>query len=135
MTADILACARRGDTLMPMTFVIPDQPIGKGRPRVVNGHAYTPERTRIHEDKIALLARNALMLAGDEPFSGLVSISIWFYLPNRRSEPDIDNLIKAVLDGLNGVAYADDKQVIAVHAYKHFDSRPRTEIEILSVIP
>lgn len=120
---------------MTMTFVIPDQPVGKGRPRVVNGHAYTPERTRTHENKIVMLARNAMILSGEEPFTGLVSISIWFYLPNHRSEPDIDNLIKAVLDGLNGVAYTDDKQVVAVHAYKHFNTCPRTEIEILSVVP
>jgi Holliday junction resolvase RusA-like endonuclease len=119
-----------------MTFVIPDQPIGKGRPRVVNGHAYTPERTRTHEDKIALLARNAMMLAGAEPFAGPVSISIWFYLPNHQHEADLDNYIKLVLDGCNGVIYADDRQVVVIHAWKRFDKKnPRTEIEILSVVP
>ncbi|OXE37422.1 MAG: hypothetical protein CGW95_01600 [Phenylobacterium zucineum] len=29
---------------------------------------------------------------------------------------DIDNLAKAVLDGLNGVAYVDDRQVISLSA-------------------
>lgn len=34
-------------------------------------------------------------------------------------KPDADNILKAVLDGLNGVAYEDDKQVIAAHVFKH----------------
>jgi Holliday junction resolvase RusA-like endonuclease len=35
--------------------------------------------------------------------------------------PDIDNIIKIILDGLNGAAYQDDKQVVAVVARKHYD--------------
>lgn len=34
---------------------------------------------------------------------------------NRPAKkPDVDNILKAVLDALNGVAYKDDKQVIEV---------------------
>lgn len=33
-------------------------------------------------------------------------------------KPDIDNIQKAVLDGLNGVAYDDDSQVVDVHCRK-----------------
>lgn len=32
----------------------------------------------------------------------------------------IDNILKIVLDGLNGVAYADDKQVIEVRCRKFY---------------
>jgi Holliday junction resolvase RusA-like endonuclease len=31
---------------------------------------------------------------------------------------DVDNYVKSLLDGLNGVAYDDDKQVVNLHAYK-----------------
>ena len=49
--------------------------------------------------------------------------------------PDIDNLAKFVLDGLNGVAYADDRQVVKLVVYKLLDSQGncdgRTEVEVL----
>jgi Holliday junction resolvase RusA-like endonuclease len=35
--------------------------------------------------------------------------------------PDIDNLVKLVLDGLNGLVYADDCQVTSLHAVKVLD--------------
>ena len=34
--------------------------------------------------------------------------------------PDIDNYLKAVLDGCNGVAFLDDSQVVAVYATKRY---------------
>ena len=36
--------------------------------------------------------------------------------------PDVDNLVKAVLDGLNGIAFKDDCQVVEVHATKGYTS-------------
>ena len=44
--------------------------------------------------------------------------------------PDIDNLVKIVLDGLNGVAFMDDKQVIELYAIKRYSIEPRTEIMV-----
>ena len=38
-------------------------------------------------------------------------------------KPDIDNILKVVLDGLNGIAYEDDKQVTIVQC-KKFYSKP-----------
>lgn len=36
--------------------------------------------------------------------------------------PDLDKITRALLDGLNGVAYADDKQVIVLHVTKSYAS-------------
>lgn len=36
--------------------------------------------------------------------------------------PDLDNLIKLVLDGLNGIVFDDDMQVVTVHAHKSYDN-------------
>ena len=36
------------------------------------------------------------------------------------TKPDCDNVIKAVLDALNGVAYYDDKQVVSVSCNKYY---------------
>lgn len=37
---------------------------------------------------------------------------------SHRGRPDLDNLLKLVLDSLNGVAYVDDAQVVESHATK-----------------
>ena len=36
------------------------------------------------------------------------------------TKPDCDNIIKVVLDALNGVAYYDDKQVVSVSCEKYY---------------
>ena len=48
-------------------------------------------------------------------------------------KPDVDNLLKAALDGCNGFSFSDDKQVVAVVGFKQYDERPRMEIEVLPV--
>lgn len=54
--------------------------------------------------------------------------------PVRPIRPDIDNLCKFILDGLNGVVYHDDRQVVNLVAYKLLDSEGlcggRTVVEI-----
>ena len=52
----------------------------------------------------------------------------------RPIRPDIDNLAKFVLDGLNGLAYHDDRQVVKLVIYKLMDNEGdcsgRTVIEV-----
>jgi crossover junction endodeoxyribonuclease RusA len=52
--------------------------------------------------------------AGASPCTGPVRIHIQAYVKRRTF--DLDNLVKAVLDGLNGVAFVDDKQVYIIQA-------------------
>lgn len=35
-------------------------------------------------------------------------------------KPDLDNLIKSVVDGLSGILFEDDKQIVALHASKRY---------------
>ena len=48
--------------------------------------------------------------------------------------PDIDNLAKFVLDGVNNLVYQDDKQVVKLVVHKLFDSEcscdGRTVVEV-----
>ena len=49
----------------------------------------------------------------------------------RPSRADIDNYIKSVLDGLNKVAYADDRYIYKIEAEKRYtEYEARTEITI-----
>lgn len=47
--------------------------------------------------------------------------------------PDADNLLKAVLDGLNGIAYEDDRQVIAAHVFKHDMTGETTDKTVVTI--
>ena len=71
-----------------------------------------------------------------EPLEGPLRVSLFFTVPRLKtvqregpigkSEGDIDNLVKAVLDAFNGVLFVDDAQVTELHASKHY---PREELE------
>jgi Holliday junction resolvase RusA-like endonuclease len=60
-------------------------------------------------------------------------------IPKRRVEmvvkPDIDKLIRATLDALKGVLFADDAQVVALSPSpsKHYGSPERVEISIEAI--
>jgi Holliday junction resolvase RusA-like endonuclease len=52
----------------------------------------------------------------------------------RVGVPDIDNLAEFVMDGMNGLVYQDDSQVVKLVVYKLFDSEGgcdgRTSVEV-----
>lgn len=115
-----------------MTVKVPGRPRGKARPRFYNGHAYTPKNTRDFENEI----RTCYIAQDGREYTGsiLVDVEAIFKIPEswtkkkkwetidqgKRPEvrPDIDNIVKIVMDALNGVAYKDDSQVVEVRARK-----------------
>ncbi len=112
---------------MIVDFVVYGQPQGKARPRFTKqGHVYTPKTTQDYERSI----RQSYITAANGYTCGdnALSVSITAYIQRAKSnkrkhattKPDIDNIIKAVLDGLNGVAFKDDKQVTSVKASKSY---------------
>lgn len=125
-----------------MNLTIYGKPQPKERPRVYKGHGITPTRTKNYE---AMIAR-AWAAEHPEQLSGDLRVEIRFFMPTpiswskqkkERAErgiirpsvrPDIDNLVKIILDGLNGVAFMDDKQVVELTAAKYYSAEPRTVI-------
>ena len=115
-------------------FTVKGEPKSKARPRFStrNGKvvAYTPKSTKTAEEKYAaeyLKATRKKSNDGDSAFRVIVRFCSSTY--HRR---DIDNMIKALLDGLNGVAWVDDAQVTQVLAEKHYVAKgaARTQVEI-----
>ena len=49
------------------------------------------------------------------------------------TKPDLDNVIKAVLDGCNGVAYLDDKQIVELNATARYAETPGVRVVIEEV--
>ena len=111
-------------------FVVPGRPVPKGRPRLgVRGrkaYVYTPPETREYERLVGWVAKSA----GCRPVEGPVSVALSVYVKGRL---DADNIAKSILDGLNGVAYEDDDQVVELHIWKYRvknAAEERVEIEI-----
>lgn len=136
-------------------FVVPGQPQGKGRPRVgtIGGHArmFTPQKTVAYEGFIALQAQIAM--AGHDLLEGPVEVRMfiacqvpasWSQKKQRdalaglvvpTSKPDIDNVVKAVFDGINGVVWRDDVLVVDLALRKRYSASPRVEVEIVPLQP
>lgn len=124
--------------LMSKAFFVKGRPVPQGSLKFIQGR---PIHVRAHDLALwrADIARNA-ELHGYKPVadSGVkVEISFIFDRPksSKRSfpwvKPDLDKLIRAVLDGLTGVAYVDDCQVILISASKVYGERTGAWIEVI----
>lgn len=132
-----------------MRIEIEGKPRGQGRPRtaIIQGkpHIYKDLVSREYEQKIA----NEYKDAGGELYEGAVRLSVLASFPVNKSEtkntkiqmledkiaptkkPDLDNIVKAVMDGLNGVAYRDDSQVVAIDAQKFYGREGRVIVTVM----
>ena len=139
------------DDTYSFKFTVPGKPVAKGRPRFTkNGRRVrTPEKTRLYEQSVkwnyAAQVKNKKLLEG--PIG--IKANFYMYIPKNTSKvrrklkekhsilptktPDFDNLIKAVTDPLNGLAYKDDKQIVKAEINKYFSMNPRAEIEIYEI--
>jgi len=69
-----------------------------------------------------------------EVLYGPVSVKASFYFGSLRG--DLDNRIKVLLDVLQGITYADDRQVHALCAVRRLDRQnPRVEVVVAEFIP
>ena len=129
---------------MRVYFIVPGPAKAKERPRVgKGGRIYTPNGTHKYEKLVRECYGN------NKSFKDKfikIKIIFWFEIPKsyskqkrqdcaegfiRPSRADIDNYIKSVLDGLNKVAYADDRYIYKIEAEKRYtEHEARTEITI-----
>lgn len=121
--ADVITQELR--SLAVAQFTVPGTPVSWERPRrnPKTKSWYTPKKTLDAEENVAaaFLAANPGWTRPIEGASfGLLTL---FRLPDGRGR-DVDNMVKLVMDGLNRVAWADDRQVAEqvsrVDAYSSF---------------
>lgn len=129
---------------------IPGKPQGKGRPRFSrNGHTYTPQNTADYEDLIKSVwysINGCAKFTLDTPLA--CRITAYYEPPKSASKkkrkelldglwamkkPDADNIVKVVLDALNGVAYHDDVQVVCVFTFKKYAEVASVDVELYEV--
>lgn len=46
----------------------------------------------------------------------------------KTTKPDVDKLVRSILDALTGIIWVDDSQVVEIHARKEFGVRPGATI-------
>lgn len=128
--------------------------VAKGRPRAttVGGKArmYTPDRTSKFEVAFGLHAKMAVaargpMAAADEAVR--LTVRLHRAMPASWSKrkraamngrliigrPDFDNVLKAISDAMNGVAYVDDAQIASLRPDRFWGVAD--EIEVLVTVP
>ena len=129
---------------MTVTFTIPGKPFAKQRHKTaVRGGravAYTPKETVSFERTVGQIAAPHF----PAPLAGPVRVSIYATFQPAASwskkkvaahlarphtqKPDCDNCAKAILDGLNRIAWADDGQVTDLHVRKIWGNAPQTVV-------
>ena len=129
-------------------FEVPGKIIGKGRPRVnsYTGNVYTPTRTKDYETLVEQYF--LLKYPRFKPFEGRVQVEInaLFEVPkstkqsdkelmlenkiNPTKKPDIDNIVKIILDAMNGIAFKDDTQITKLFVEKTYSTSEAVKIKI-----
>lgn len=130
-------------------FVIPGVPVAKGRPKFRRTgafvQAYTPAKT-LKAERLIRDCFNAMQEVPPKDYDH-IGLTCNFYMPFNKSvskkkriawnekkhhivRPDIDNLVKAIADALNGVAFKDDSAITCLDCCKIYSDSPRTEVYI-----
>jgi len=133
---------------MKYEFEVPGTIKGKGRPRVnsYTGTVYTPTTTKDYE----YLVEQYFLLKYPKfkPLEGRLSVSITatFNIPKSTKKqdiskmlentisptkkPDIDNIVKIILDAMNKFAFKDDTQITKLSVEKIYGTEEKILVSI-----
>jgi Holliday junction resolvase RusA-like endonuclease len=133
-----------------VTFMVEGTPVPKGRPRFARRgkfvSTYSPKTTVDYETKVAEAAQ--LAMGASEPLETPVGAYIYITLPipasysKKRTQAclsgeerptkksDIDNFCKAVFDGMNGIVFVDDSQIVSLHSTKVYGTVGMVEVMV-----
>ena len=130
-------------------IIIPGKCQAKQRARRGRGGKfYTPKETVNYEKEIKWHAK--LSMKGKKPLERYLKAEILVgcqipasyskgertaCLDGRRypTGKDLDNLCKAILDGLNGISYLDDRQVVILNARKEYRDEPFVMVKLIEI--
>jgi Holliday junction resolvase RusA-like endonuclease len=138
---------------MQIHFQVEGNPKGKGRPRFTRAgsftRVYTDKQTLDYEAVIKSFAVEAM--GSTDPLETPVSVFLYVRHPipqsysKKRTEaclsglekpckkPDIDNIAKTYLDGMNGVVFVDDTQVVDLHVKKVYSAVAGVNVMVMEV--
>ena len=129
-------------------FEVPGKIIGKGRPRLnsYTGVVYTPKRTKDYESLVEQYF--LLKYPRFKVLEGRIKVSIiaYFSIPKTTKKadinemleknisptkkPDIDNIVKSILDSMNKFAFKDDNQITKLEVEKKYSIEDKVYVKI-----
>ncbi len=137
-----------------MLIYIPAIPIAQPRHKVTTvggrGRAFIPAKHAVHDFK-ATVRKCWGEACSDPPSDCPLSLSVVFVLPRpdamrwktksmprvpHTKKPDVDNLLKSLLDALSGLAWVDDSRISSLMASKFIasaDEAPHIEVVLRKI--
>ncbi|WP_407280586.1 RusA family crossover junction endodeoxyribonuclease [Aromatoleum evansii] len=143
---------------LDISFVIPGEPKGKGRHRsriakmgdgkqfIAN---YAPKETVEYENLVRMAASRAMAGRAPSELPVLVELVATCSVPASWSKkkqaaalmgevmptgkPDLDNIEKAVMDGMNKIVFRDDAQACRVVKGKRYGERPGVFVRVVEL--
>ncbi len=129
-------------------FEVPGKVIGKGRPRLnsYTGVVYTPTRTKDYESLVEQYF--LLKYPRFKALEGRIKVNIiaYFSIPKTTKKadinemlennisptkkPDIDNIVKSILDSMNKFAFKDDNQITKLEVEKKYAIEDKVYVKI-----
>ena len=133
---------------MVIKFSLSGPLFGKARPRKGKYSIYDPSSNADYEARVKEAYLQARGI--NDPFTGPIILMVYAYYPIPKSakrkrmpdkitsgeaclmKPDVDNILKSVMDGLNKVAYIDDSQVYDVRCIRRYSDEPGISVTLIS---
>ncbi len=125
-----------------MKYIIHGPPTPLQRPRFTRGHVYDPQKEQKLLDGIQLKRQHL----PNKPYDQPLLATITFFMPMPRvykesgrdglrdkyhpKKPDLDNLIKYILDAANGILYTDDSLIVQIFGKKIWADEGKTELTL-----
>lgn len=135
-----------------MKLVFEIEPVEQARPRATRMgrgiRLYDPKKVSVYKKQLGMMCRFQYKQA---PLAGPLKVEMNFFRHVQSSvskkerklrlsgrhrpvvKPDTDNYIKSTLDGLNGLLWEDDNQIVDLVAHKYYSDKPRVEIEVVKI--
>jgi Holliday junction resolvase RusA-like endonuclease len=140
-------------------FTVFGEPVAKGRAKTryittKDGRQftqqYTPEKTRRYEESVKwAFLEQCIGQRFDDDDAIEITLHIYKSIPKSMTKrnrtrvdagelfpgkrPDGSNILKAIEDALNQLAYRDDSQIVRFEIEQHYSEIPRVEVELRAI--
>jgi Holliday junction resolvase RusA-like endonuclease len=143
-----------------VTIIIAGEPVALARPRFHNVKTrsgrefvstYQPAHSRKYQTHVRMAAQQ--VMDGRDPLEGPLALVAIIAVPIPKSfskrrhgqalvgglrpttRPDCSNLLKNAEDGMNGIVYHDDNQIVELHVTKLYSDKPQMKLMVTPLQP